>query len=178
MLTHQLIIGQTLSGKTTIAKQLSTKLRGLSIPVLVHDPTSFAQGPSKNGWNADFVFNNFADFREAFWRSTGCYVVIDEASDIFDNERNEARRMLQQGRHRGHVCALIAQRHKRLDKTAREQCSELYAFVVDREDAADLAMDWNDDALLSLPDMPPLHYIQKRRHEPSVRGVAVPMVTA
>lgn len=74
---------------------------------------------------------------------------------------------MQRGRHNGHVIALVAQRHKRLDKTAREQCSELFAFVVDRDDAADLAIDWNDDALLKLPHLRPLEYIHKRRHRPA-----------
>lgn len=160
-----------MTGKTSIAKRLASATTN----TLVYDPLAPGSAWNVAGWSG-LVFNDFDLFEAAFWRSRGCFVVIDEAADVFAEKKNQARPMLTRGRHvinggGGHVCMLIAQRHRDLNKSARDQCSGLFAFCVDRYDAEDLAADWNCDALKELPNLPPLHYVHLVRHREPTRGV-------
>lgn len=117
------------------------------------------------------MFTDWASFSAAFWASRGCYCIVDEAPDVFEQDRDGARMMMRRGRHNGHVVALIAVRLTTLDKTAREQCTQVFAFNVGVDDAEMLAKEWNEPAFLELPSLAPLHYIEKTRHQPARRGV-------
>ncbi len=81
--------------------------------------------------------------------------------------------MLTRGRHQGHSVALIAQRHKMLDLSARDQCGMLFAFLVGADDARDLSEDWADPELRRACELSPLHYYAKRRGEPIKSGKVV-----
>lgn len=162
-----------MTGKTQTAKRLVSNTR---LNCLVYDPTAPRTGWGQPGWDGAFTCNEFEPFEAAFWKSRGCLVVIDEAADVFRDYRSRARPMLTRGRHvidggGGHVCMILAQRHRDLDKSARDQCSALFAFQVDRDDSEDLANDWNCDALRGLYKLPPLHYVHLVRHGQPTRGV-------
>ena len=135
----------------------------------MYDPTWRGDdGPNRNGWPADYVVSDWDRFVAVYWASQGCFVVIDEAGGIAD--QLALRRVMQQGRHQGHVNALLSQRHKRIDLTARDQCSDLYTFNVAPSDAEDLSHDWNAPELMQAPQLPPLNYFHKRKLGPCTRG--------
>jgi hypothetical protein len=176
MLTHILIVGQTLSGKSQLARRLCGRIRAQGKSIIVYDPTLPAGGPRIAGWPG-LVCTDWAHLERVFWASRGCFVVIDEALDAFSTHKLEARAMLTRGRHidpasggGGHCVCLVSQRHRLLDKTARDQCSSLFAFTVNPKDAQDLADDWNCPELLRLPQTPPLIYCHVRRHSPARWG--------
>lgn len=160
----------TQSGKSLLVKSLVRSTRPKGIHSIIFDPTAAGEGYGLNGWEGR-VFSDFDRFARCVWASRGCLVIIDEAGDAFTEHRAAARPIITRGRHRGHVCCLIAQRHKLMDKTARDQCSKLYLFTVNRDDAAELALDWNEQALADAYHLPPLHYIALDRHSIPVRGV-------
>jgi hypothetical protein len=160
-----------------LARQLARSVRG-SKGVIVYDPTAPASGPNAAGWCADYVANGWESFKRLFWRSRHCFVVMDEAADVFERDRYEARSMLRRGRHvdpatggGGHVVALISQRYVGLDKTAREQCSRIYAFNQSPTDAKLLAEDYNSPDLLGVSVLPKFNYLKADRMGGVVRGV-------
>ena len=116
------------------------------------------------------VYNDFEHFEMVFWKSRGCFVIIDEAGEVFDEHRQQARRMITRGRHNGHVVMLIAQRFTLLDKTARDQASQIYTFTVDPDDAKEMARRWNCPELATAHQLPQFHYIQLSRHGQPTRG--------
>lgn len=178
-MAHLQIVGQTMSGKSLLCKSLSRTVTEQGRPVLVFDPLSPVSGSNVGGW-CGYVLNDFDRFEAAFWASTGCFVVIDEAADVFREHRRQAIPMLTRGRHvqvgggGGHVVALIAQRHLILERTARDQCGTLYAFNVGAKDSAELAEDWGEDELRGCHLLPQFHYIRKVRLQPPTRGVIHP----
>lgn len=160
-----------MSGKSALTKRLTRSVKNSGKPVLVYDPTALKPGPSVNGWTADYVFTDFSAFSRAFWASRGCLVVIDEAPTACDEDAAGVRQIMMRGRHVDHVVTLIAQRSPRVDKTAREQCSELFCFRVSRSDARDLADEWAADELAEAHRLPQLHYLHVRKGHAACRGV-------
>jgi ABC-type dipeptide/oligopeptide/nickel transport system ATPase component len=171
---HQSIIGQSGSGKSSLVREICANVKGTGVGVLVFDPTQLRSGKSVDGWPADYVFNEWEPFKAHVWESRGCYVVIDEAPEACEIDGAGVRSMLMRGRHLGHVFALCGQRYKRLDKTARDQCGKLFAFMMAEDDAAELAKDWADPALANLNTKPKFHYTHKIRGEIAVEGVTKP----
>ena len=146
--------------------------------MIVYDPTAPVSGPNAAGWCAEYVCNGWEKFKQIFWRSRHCLAIIDEAADIFEQDRNEGRQMLRRGRHvdpvtggGGHVVALIAQRYVGLDKTAREQCSRIYAFNQSPSDARLIAEDYNFTALLDVVTLPKFNYLLADKMGDVRRGV-------
>lgn len=174
---HIFVTGQTESGKTEVAKRLARAAASRGQGVIVYDPLAPGTGEGVNGW-CGRVYTDWVRFRAVFWASRGCMAVIDEAGEVFAEQRNDAQVMLTRGRHvdpstggGGHGVVLIAQRVKMVPPNARNQCAAVFAFQQGRNDARELADEWGDDAFLALPELPKLHYITKRRCEPSRRGV-------
>ena len=116
-------------------------------------------------WPCDFLYDDESSFLRRFWHEQNCFVVIDEAGDHVTLANKPMRQCLTRGRHRAHTVCIVAQRYTMLDKTARDQCRELFCFPVHRKDAQELALDWNDDFLETANDLPFFHYIRKRRGE-------------
>jgi hypothetical protein len=134
--------------------------------VLIYDPLASETGINKDDWHGH-VFNDWATFLRYFWSSRGCMVFIDEAGDVFQEHRDEARPMLTRGRHvdpktggGGHTVVLISQRWFQLDKTARNQISVLFGFRSNIDDATELAKQFACDELRNLAKVPLLHYYQ------------------
>jgi len=163
-ITHGYIIGQTRSGKSHLAKALTAAISKTGKSVIVHDPTAAQGGRNVNGWTGAIVCPDFDSFEAAFWQSRNCLVVIDEAPEVFAEQRNRARRMILRGRHLGHVVLMIAQRHTLMDKSARNQANHLWAFVVDPYDSEELAREWNCDALRQCHTLRPRQFIELPRH--------------
>ncbi len=160
----------------TLARQSSQRGR----PVIVWDPNAPNAGPNAAGWSAEFVTPCWDTFKSIFWQSRGCLAIVDEAPDVFEKDRNNARMMLRRGRHvvnggGGHVVALLGVRYVGLDKTAREQCSRLYAFNQSRDDGEMIAREWNCDPLKEVYRLPKFHYITlDRMGEPRAGVVKIP----
>ena len=133
--------------------------------VLVFDPLASSQGMNIDGWSG-LVFTDWAAFLRHFWASRGCMVFIDEAGDVFNDHKEEARPMLTRGRHvdpttngGGHTVALISQRWLQLDKTARNQVSILFGFRSNIDDAIELSRQFACPDLRDLANFELLHYM-------------------
>ncbi len=171
-MTHSIIIGQTLSGKTALAKRLSNWYLARGIGTIVLDPMS------DPGWNdnASPLHVAFTDPQEflAFVKDPDaclqCALFIDEAGMSLDKYAQEFQWITCQARHHGHRSHIIAQRAEMIGKTLRSQCSTLYAFNVNPDDSKQYARDFNCPAILEAPNLPQGHYLKVERFKPVVRG--------
>lgn len=162
----------TESGKSLWAKALSLSTSKRGIEAIIFDPRADRGGRNVEGWTGH-VYTDFARFSGVFWASSGCLAIIDEAFDVYSeaDTKKDAIKMLTRGRHRGHCVVLLAQRWKLLNKTARDQCSRLVCFTVNREDAAELSLDFNCDCLADAHRQPKLHFVSLELHGQPVRGI-------
>lgn len=164
---HWLIVGMTLSGKTSLAKELSKKYTasGVSCIVLDHlrDP----------GWSAAHVFVDAGDFLDyvrdpALCRR--CALFVDESGESLDKNDKRYRWLTTTSRHHGHRTHIIGHRAESIDRTTRSQCTTLAAFSLALTDAKQYARDFNAPELLDCPSLAQGEYILKKLYSPAIRG--------
>lgn len=161
-----------MSGKTQYAKRLARQVRR---DVLIYDRRVSRAGRNLDRWRG-LVFPDWPRFSNAFWKLHGCLVVIDDAAHVFREHRAEALPMLEEGRHNGHICLVCSQRYIGIDKTAREQASEVVIFRTDQDDAENLSRLYDAKIIRELaPKLPDLHYIRVDGVNPPSRGVVKPV---
>ena len=149
-MAHAMILGMTISGKTSLAKSLARSLRAKGIQVLAFDPTNDPEWIN----SADFVTADRVQFLQVYWQSEGCAVFIDEAADVCTQADKDFIRTATQGRHRGHQNFYIAQRGTMIARTIRDQCTRLYIFTTALADAKIHSDEWNAPQLLESPALP------------------------
>lgn len=164
---HWLIVGMTMSGKTTLAKRLSQKYTAAGISCIVLDAM---RDP---GWSASQVFSNANDFLD-YVRDPSvclrCALFVDESGQSIDKNDVRYRWLTTTSRHHGHRCHIIGQRAESIDRTTRSQCGTLAAFNLSLPDAKQYARDFNAPELLDCPSLAQGEYIIKRLYSPAIRG--------
>lgn len=158
---HALILGQTLSGKTSLAKKLAQSYRAQGIKVIVLDPLNDAE------WQADHKTGDVDEFLNVFWDSERCAVFIDEAGDSVGRFDDAMIKTATRGRHFGHRCHYISQRGAQLAFTVRAQCTELFLFNTSFDDCKIHANEWSEPTLKKGNELPQFHYIYKSRFKPA-----------
>jgi len=157
-MAHVMILGQTMSGKSTLAKKLSFKYREKGLKVIVYDPLV------DKDWDADFISHDKNDFFNAYVNSRSCAVFIDEVGDLCKTSRNEMTKTATFGRHLGHRNHYIAQRGTLILRTMRDQCTNLFLFNTGLEDSKIHAAEWNDNEIkLKAPALKKGEYFFKER---------------
>lgn len=157
---HNLIVGTTQSGKTTLAKQLQRLLKGQGYSHIVLDPNG-------DHWpDAAFVTENPETFlREAKqWRD--CYLWIDEASETCSNHDKEMHWAARRARHLGHSSYFISQLVHDMAKAIRTNSAGLYLFASPLSDVEILAKEWNCAELLNAPRLKQGHFYHVTRFKP------------
>lgn len=137
---HNLIVGNSLSGKSWLAKHFAQKFASQGQAVAVFDPLK------GEGWPVSAV--KFADpslFVEEIFNLKSHYVFIDEAKLLFEAEPQMGEKLAYQGRHWGHMVYFIAQRTAMIPPNARNQCSRVFAFKQQKKDADTLAQEYTPD---------------------------------
>jgi hypothetical protein len=140
-MAHALILGMTQSGKTTLAKKLATMYRDNGVGVLVYDPLSDPD------WDCDYKSSDLDEFLATLWNSRSCAVFIDEAGDVAGQHDKEVQKTATRGRHWGHRMHYISQRGTMINRTIRDQCSNLFLFATALEDVKIHAAEWNKPQL-------------------------------
>lgn len=140
---HSLICGVTESGKTTLAKAVTQRLRKKGARVMVYDPVYYP-GES-HPWGAGcFIYTEpdefFADVAKP--ENHGSHLFIDESGELFTQGDRDRFWLLTRGRHYGYSVNLIAQRPKMLAPTIRTQCSTAYVFRLAADDLDEVGRDF------------------------------------
>ena len=157
---HNIIHGQTRSGKTSLCKELARKYKAQGIGVIVLDPVM------DGDWECDFKTDNWDLFLEVYWKSESCMAFFDEAYKYCFHKNEPAVETATMGRHRGHINHYIAHRANLIDTTIRAQCSELFLFRSGAKDCKLLNEEWNDPLIQEAPDFPNGTFLHIRRGEP------------
>ncbi len=130
---HALIVGTTMSGKTTLGKILAAKYREEGIKNLVLDPFN------DPGWQADWGTTSPDEFiataRSPETRE--CALHLDESGMTVGRFNPAMEWCATQSRHHGHKAHFYTQAPQQLSPIIRGQCSQAFIFSIG-EDAAKL----------------------------------------
>lgn len=140
---HTLILGQSFTGKSALAKQLGTTLRSKGHMVIAFNPTLENGYTRKDAFDciaADYETDNpdnlIREIHRLYAENTHkkIFVIIDEAHEFFTKGNCAHEWVGTKGRHYGlHVIA-ITQRAALINTTFRAQCSTIYAFRSNKTD--------------------------------------------
>lgn len=174
MIGHTIIVGQTLSGKTTLAKKLAALYRSRGVAVCVLDPNKDPDwNPETKGAHADgfYMDDDPVRFMQYIRDPDQCLqaaIFIDEGGDMLNKYDTEFNWITTRSRHHGHVAHLCTQRAQQLSVTIRSQCSILYCFNISIPDAKIYAVDFNAPELLNAPKLPQGQFLRVERFKPTV----------
>lgn len=153
---HALIVGQTMSGKSTLARRfLAAEYLRRGFGVLVHDlhVEDWGQEAAPDRVR---VYSDDAAFLSAVWRSQRCAIFVDEASELCDSRRANKGfvSIATRGRHRGHVAHFIAQNLTAIHYQVRSQCTRIYAFRLTPAECAKIVRETGYEELSALDSLP------------------------
>jgi hypothetical protein len=147
----------TSSGKTTLAKHLCREYRKRGYGCLVLDPLL------DSGWDADLVTDDSSKFLASAQKSKGCKLFLDESGETVGRYNDEMFWLATRARHSGHQSHFMSQRVVQLNRTVRDQCSNLFAFRISTLDAKTLAIDWSDESLMLSSSLEKFAFIHTSR---------------
>jgi hypothetical protein len=160
---HTLFFGQTLCGKTYLAKKI---VAGMRRRAAVLTPNVYEDWPVVFQTHSIEVFLNFLRMNESI------AAFVDECGVIFDQDgADDLHWLATTGRHLGHVGFFLATRYPHVPKTVRANCTTLYLFNSHPDDAYQLSRDFNCPELEAASELPQGHFLLKRSFEPIRRGV-------
>jgi len=145
---HSLIIGQSLSGKSSLAKELGTELRLARHEVLAFNPTGERGYTRRDDWGragADWESDDADDFAEHVLERVERdparvrFLIIDEAHEFFTRADCQHLWIGTRGRHYGLNVIAITQRGALISPTFRGQCATMYLFHLSLTDAKFIA---------------------------------------
>lgn len=141
---HVLIIGQSTSGKSNLAKRFATDQYNEGNSIIIYDPLK------SSGWPSGENVAKFADpekFLTYLETAQESFVYIDEAKTLWDYDIKRANKVVYTRRHQGLLIFLIAQRAKMVQPNARDQCSRVFAFKQSIDDAKELAAEFDNGVI-------------------------------
>jgi hypothetical protein len=155
-MSHTLIVGATLTGKTSLAKKFAeTRIKSRA-----HVPNfrQVALDPLGSQWPEGVaVVDDWAELmleieimREN--EEVAC-IYIDEANTQFSHGDREKLWLMLRGRHFGHDLTVITQYPTLLSPAARGQCGNLHVFQIGKQSARMLAEDYACDDILRAPEL-------------------------
>lgn len=144
-MAHSLIIGMTLSGKSSLARRLVSQYKGRGMHSLVLDPL---EDPAWTKAGAKFQTADGEYFLSLMEKTRRCALFVDESGEAIGRYAGEMKKLATRSRHYGHNAHFISQRAVDIDKTIRDQCANLFLFRVSKKDAETLSDEYGYDELL------------------------------
>lgn len=158
-----IVAGLTESGKTTLALELvHAKRYAEGAKVLVLDPNF-------EDWDCDFITDDADEFMEVAKNEESCYLVIDESGEALDKYDKTLNWLGTRSRHWGHRLILITHEMTLIAKAIRGQCSDLFAFEQNWQNAKEWALLFNDKKLEEASQLSNYEYLFKKRGHPTVK---------
>lgn len=136
---HELIVGITNSGKTTLAMAKARRFKETGIVSIVLDPMGSPKWISEGGVHQSLLFQEPEKFLLEVKKWQSCALFVDEAGDAIGRFGGVMNQLATRARHDGHVSHFICQRASMIDKNVRANCSVLSCFKQDIDDAIILA---------------------------------------
>lgn len=139
---HRLIVGGSLTGKTSMAKTLAAHYANRGIYATVYDPLA-------SDWPDGSIVTSdpemfLAILRERNRDGQRQLVIVDEADTLLSQSDRPNWWLATRGRHYGLENIFCTQRPQMIAPTVRNQTHELYCFRVSADDANKLSQDFAD----------------------------------
>lgn len=142
-------------GKTTLAAELARRNKDAGRPVIVLDPMESPR------WNADFITDNPAQFLEVVFKNTGCALFIDESGETIGRFAGEMKKVATRSAQFGHDACFISQRAQDVDRTVRDQCTNIFLFRSALDDGILLAKSFVADGFKKCHELLKGEYLYK-----------------
>lgn len=162
-MSHSLIIGMTMSGKSTLARSLVRESIRQGRECLILDPLD---DPAWKKSGAAVVTPDGKKFLEIVFKSSSCNIFVDESGEAIGRFAKEMKKLATRSRHYGHNAHFISQRAVDIDKTIRDQCNYLFIFRVSKKDAETLADEYGYEELLGASQLEQGEFIKCGRFHP------------
>lgn len=150
-MSHKLIVGQTLSGKSTLARSMANAAIREGLVVVVYDPTLSPD------WGTDLV----TDDEEYFFQMLeivhaeghSALVIVDEADTLLSMAHRHNWWLFMRGRHFGFELVAVTQRPTNIAPSVRGNAPELYVFQLGNSDATMLEQDYGAQGISAAPEL-------------------------
>jgi hypothetical protein len=152
---HSLIIGTSLSGKTTLAKKLAVQYKNSGISIIV-----FCK--FKDEWQGitPYIYTNRADFLRAIKVLKNCAFFTDESGQTIGRNDAELEATATDSRHKGHQGHYICHRPAQISPVMRYQCGQLYLFNSSLYDCKILYNEYPYEDILTAHQLKQGHYLK------------------
>jgi DNA helicase HerA-like ATPase len=158
---HQLLIGRTRSGKSSLAKELCSELRIAGHEVLAFNPLAERgwtrrdeYGRAGAEWESDDALEFLVEVQVRILEKPKVrFLAIDEGHELFTRGDCDAKWLATKGRHYGLNLIIVTQRGADMNVTARAQCLPVYVFQCSLTDAALLADEFGKPELKEAPTL-------------------------
>jgi DNA helicase HerA-like ATPase len=160
---HILVAGQTLSGKTFLAKQLVANYKAKGVPVAVLDPLADPE------WNADFETTNQAEFLDYAKENESHLLVIDEGGQSIGRYNQAMEWVATMSRHWGHRSVIITQSPKQIPTTVRGQCTTVYLFRVTPPNSKVMFEEYGAEEFKEAHKLPKYYFFKYTAFSPTKR---------
>ncbi len=165
-MSHSLILGMTMSGKSTLARRMVKAYRQRGVRSLILDPLD---DPAWKTAGAARVMPDGDVYLDFVFRCRSCALFIDESGEAIGRYAGEMKKLATRSRHYGHNAHFISQRAADIDKTIRDQCNDLFVFRVSKKDAETLADEYGQELLLEASRLQQGEFIKCGRFTPPTR---------
>ncbi len=157
------IFGPKLSGKTTLARQLSVEYwRKNKMRSLILDPHLESWGGQ--AW----VTDNEEKFWEAVWKTKNCLVIVEEAAATIRRERNLVP-VFTRLRHREHKLIVIGHSGMDLLPVMRQQFDTIYLFRQPKSAAVVWSETMTEPGLIDAVELDQYEFIYGRLYQTPVK---------
>lgn len=154
------IFGPSLSGKTTLAKALSREYW------VKHRMKTLVLDPNGEQWGEHaVVFTDEAKFWETVWNSTHCLVIVEEASETINRDK-ELTAVFTRLRHKFHKLIVVGHSGASLLPVMRQQFDTLYLFLQSRKASQIWVEETACDDLLGATKLNQYEFLHYERFKP------------
>lgn len=145
---HNLVVGMTESGKTSLAKLYCDGFKKSGIKTMVLDPVH------DTGWNADFQTHDPEMFLKVVKSERNCMIFVDESGSAIGRYNSEMEWLATTSRHLGHSCWFIMQDATQVAPIIRGNCTKAFVFACDPKLIERVASEWNEQTLRNCERLP------------------------
>lgn len=178
---HTLIVGQTQTGKSALAKALGSQLRANGEEVIGFNPTGELGYTRRDQYGcaaAEFETWDPLEFKAECERRIGegmrrRWLIIDEAHELIGrSDDNDTLWIGTRGRHYGFNIIAVTQAGQQLNPTFRGQCARLYLFRCSLTDARFMADQYGRaDLAQQALDLPNGRYLRLEKGQLTEAGI-------
>jgi len=162
-MAHNLIIGMTESGKSSLAKFVCSAMKAKQIKTAVLDPLH-------DTWDCDFQTSNPDEFLRFVKSNRSYQLFVDESGTSIGRYNPAMEWLATTSRHLGHACWFIMQGSSQVMPIVRTNCAKCFLFTTDSRMTEVISREFCEQQLMDLPPCEKLHFRIISRYLPMRTG--------